>query len=64
MNEWRLAWGGDGQENQREEAMTLTKRCPIQNAQLVVVVVVVYSDSDSRVMIIQWMVERMRIEDE
>lgn len=62
MNEWRLAWGGDGQENQREEAMTLTKRCPIQNAQLVVVVV--YSDSDSRVMIIQWMVERMRIEDE
>lgn len=63
MNEWRLAWGGDGQENQREEAMTLTKRCPIENAQLVVVVVV-YSDSDSRVMIIQWMVERMRIEDE
>lgn len=62
MNEWRLAWGGDGQENQREEAMTLTKRCPIENAQLVVVVV--YSDSDSRVMIIQWMVERMRIEDE
>lgn len=61
MNEWRLAWGGDGQENQREEAMTLTKRCPIENAQLVVVV---YSDSDSRVMIIQWMVERMRIEDE
>lgn len=62
MNEWRLAWRGDGQENQREEAMTLTKRCPIENAQLVVVVV--YSDSDSRVMIIQWMVERMRIEDE
>lgn len=61
MNEWRLAWRGDGQENQREEAMTLTKRCPIENAQLVVVV---YSDSDSRVMIIQWMVERMRIEDE
>lgn len=45
-----------GRDRGKKKAMTLTKRCPIQNAQLVVVVIV-YSDSDSRVMIIQWMVE-------